>query len=148
MPRLVGSRPPAGRSRSPDLAADVRAILGVGTAISYAADWSEYFGHQPADGSGDVHFHLDPLWADAAWALGVWGAVAGSVLLLLRSRYAFHAFVASFVGLVVAMVYYFANPLPGISDSALAMIFTVVVVVVTLLLIWYARRMTAAGVLR
>ncbi len=23
----------------------------------------EYFGHQPADGSGDVHFHLDPLWA-------------------------------------------------------------------------------------
>ncbi len=47
------------------LAADVSSILGVGTAISYAADWSEYFGHQPADGSGDVFFHLDPLWADA-----------------------------------------------------------------------------------
>ncbi len=46
------------------LAADVRAILGAGAAISYAADWSEYFGHQPADGSGDVFFHLDPLWAD------------------------------------------------------------------------------------
>jgi hypothetical protein len=47
------------------LAADVRAILGAGTRISYAADWSEYFGHQPADGSQDVYFHLDPLWADA-----------------------------------------------------------------------------------
>jgi len=47
-----------------DLAADVRSILGTGTEISYAADWSEYFGHQPADGSGDVYFHLDPLWAD------------------------------------------------------------------------------------
>ncbi|WP_261193156.1 glycoside hydrolase TIM-barrel-like domain-containing protein [Pseudoruegeria sp. SHC-113] len=46
------------------LAADVRSILGPGTAISYAADWSEYFGHQPGDGSGDVFFHLDPLWAD------------------------------------------------------------------------------------
>jgi hypothetical protein len=46
------------------LAADVRSILSAGTKISYAADWSEYFGHQPADGSGDVHFHLDPLWAD------------------------------------------------------------------------------------
>jgi hypothetical protein len=46
------------------LAADVRAILGAAPALSYAADWSEYFGHQPADGSGDVHFHLDPLWAD------------------------------------------------------------------------------------
>ncbi|MBL3559438.1 glycoside hydrolase TIM-barrel-like domain-containing protein [Rhodovulum sulfidophilum] len=47
-----------------DLAADVRSILGPDTAISYAADWSEYFGHQPGDGSGDVFFHLDPLWSD------------------------------------------------------------------------------------
>ncbi|SNR45089.1 baseplate multidomain protein megatron [Puniceibacterium sediminis] len=48
-----------------DLLADVRSILGSGTKIGYAADWSEYFGHQPGDGSGDVFFHLDPLWADA-----------------------------------------------------------------------------------
>ncbi|MEM9343455.1 MAG: glycoside hydrolase/phage tail family protein [Pseudomonadota bacterium] len=47
------------------LAADVRSILGPETKISYAADWSEYFGYQPKDGSGDVFFHLDPLWADA-----------------------------------------------------------------------------------
>ncbi|MET3791756.1 baseplate multidomain protein megatron [Aquamicrobium terrae] len=47
------------------LAAAVRAILGPHTKIGYAADWSEYFGHQPSDGSGDVFFHLDPLWADA-----------------------------------------------------------------------------------
>ncbi|GHE05464.1 gene transfer agent (GTA) protein [Defluviimonas sp. 20V17] len=47
------------------LAADVRSILGTGTRIGYAGDWSEYFGHQPPDGSGDVLFHLDPLWADA-----------------------------------------------------------------------------------
>lgn len=48
------------------LAADVRTILGTATKIGYAADWSEYFGHQPGDGSGDVNFHLDPLWADSA----------------------------------------------------------------------------------
>ncbi|WP_425407707.1 baseplate multidomain protein megatron [Hyphococcus sp.] len=46
------------------LAAEVRAILGPATKISYAADWSEYFGHQPGDGSGDVFFHLDALWSD------------------------------------------------------------------------------------
>jgi len=46
------------------LAADVTGILGAGTAISYAADWSEYFGHHPQDGSGDVFYHLDPLWSD------------------------------------------------------------------------------------
>jgi len=33
-------------------------------SLGYAADWSEYFGHQPGDGSGDVFFHLDALWAD------------------------------------------------------------------------------------
>jgi len=47
------------------LAGQVRALLGSVTKLGYAADWSEYFGHQPADGSGDVHFHLDPLWSDA-----------------------------------------------------------------------------------
>ena len=47
------------------LAADVNAILGAGTKIGYAADWSEYFGHHPGDGTGDVFFHLDPLWSDA-----------------------------------------------------------------------------------
>ncbi len=44
------------------LAADVRAILGPSTKISYAADWTEYFGYQTGS---DVYFHLDPLWSDA-----------------------------------------------------------------------------------
>lgn len=48
------------------LAADVRGVVGAGTALTYAADWSEYFGYHPADGTGDVHFHLDPLWAHSA----------------------------------------------------------------------------------
>jgi hypothetical protein len=47
------------------LAAEVRAILPR-AKIGYAADWSEYFGHQPGDGTGDAVFHLDPLWADPA----------------------------------------------------------------------------------
>ena len=47
------------------LASACRSILGGSTKISYAADWSEYFGHQPQDGTGDLFFHLDPLWADA-----------------------------------------------------------------------------------
>jgi hypothetical protein len=47
-----------------DLAAEVRILLGPDVKISYAADWSEYFGYQPQDGTGDRFFHLDPLWAD------------------------------------------------------------------------------------
>ncbi len=44
------------------LAAEVRAILGPTVKLSYAADWSEYFGYHP--GGGEAFFHLDPLWAD------------------------------------------------------------------------------------
>ena len=49
-----------------DLAADVKSVLGSGTKLSYAADWSEYFGYHPQDGSGDVFFHLDRLWGHPA----------------------------------------------------------------------------------
>ena len=44
------------------LAADVREILGAEVRISYAADWSEYFGYQSPE--GDRYFHLDAFWAD------------------------------------------------------------------------------------
>ena len=63
------------------LAADVKSILGPTTKVTYAADWSEYFGHHPNDGTGDVFFHLDPLWAspaidaiavDVYWPLSDW----------------------------------------------------------------------------
>ena len=47
------------------LAADCASVLSPGTELGYAADWTEYFGHQPPGGSGDVFFHLDPLWADS-----------------------------------------------------------------------------------
>ncbi|MGH6763098.1 MAG: baseplate multidomain protein megatron [Phyllobacterium sp.] len=49
-----------------DLAGEVRSIVGGQCKLTYAADWSEYFGFHPQDGSGDVFFHLDPLWAHPA----------------------------------------------------------------------------------
>ena len=41
----------------------MKAILGPATKITYAADWSEYFGYHTED---NLYFHLDPLWADPA----------------------------------------------------------------------------------
>ncbi len=70
------------------LAAECRAIVGATVQLSYAADWSEYSGFRPDDGSGDVRFHLDPLWADPDidyvgidWypPMGDWRAEAGGV---------------------------------------------------------------------
>ncbi len=63
-----------------DLAAEVKAILPT-TKIIYAADWTEHPAYVPDDGSGDVYFHLDPLWTspnidavgiDCYWPLADW----------------------------------------------------------------------------
>ncbi len=75
------------------LAADVKAILP-NAQLSYAADWSEWFGHQPPDGSGDVFFHLDPLWSDANiaavafdnyWPLSDWRDTAPNIDEVVKS---------------------------------------------------------------
>jgi hypothetical protein len=41
----------------------VRSVVGPSVKLSYAADWSEYFGHHR---QGEVFFHLDPLWSHSA----------------------------------------------------------------------------------
>jgi hypothetical protein len=45
------------------LAADVKAILGSGTVVSYGADWTEYGAHVVDSSANEVRFPLDPLWA-------------------------------------------------------------------------------------
>ncbi|WP_428029266.1 baseplate multidomain protein megatron [Ancylobacter sp.] len=47
------------------LAGEVKAMLGDGTQIGYAADWTEYGAHV-RDGGTEVRFPLDPLWAAPA----------------------------------------------------------------------------------
>lgn len=54
-----GEFPAVARFRA--LAAECREVVGPDVKLSYAADWSEYFGFQR---DGEVRFHLDPLWAD------------------------------------------------------------------------------------
>ena len=52
-------------------------------------------------------FYSFPLWANVGWALGVWGSVLGSILLLMRSRHAVTAFLLSLVGLALSIIYQF-----------------------------------------
>jgi len=94
-----------------------------------------------------AHFRSYPLWADMAWGLGVWGSVAGSLLMLARSRYATHAFIASLAGLVLSTIYTLIDPMPGSDGSMVLIAFTVVIFAVLLGLVWYARKMTARRVL-
>jgi hypothetical protein len=48
------------------------------------------------------YFESFPLWAVAFWALGVFGGVIGSVLLLLKNRLAYRVLLASVIGAAVS----------------------------------------------
>lgn len=48
------------------LATEMRVKLGSACSITYGADWTEYFGYQAQDGTGDLFFNLDPLWSHPA----------------------------------------------------------------------------------
>ena len=94
-----------------------------------------------------AYYDAFPFWVDAGWALGVWGAVVGSLLLLARSRFALHAFLVSLVGLVITTAYTFAVPMPGQTNLIVPIVLTVIIYAVTLFLIWYTRRMLARRIL-
>lgn len=87
-----------------------------------------------------------PAWASGFWALGVWGAFAGSVLLLLRSKWAVPAMVVATVGLIGTTVYNYA--LIEVPAEMEAPALDIAIWVVTLSLLLYARRMAALGVLK
>ena len=48
------------------LAAEVKAIVGASTLLTYAADWTEYGAHVVDPSASEVRFPLDPLWASPA----------------------------------------------------------------------------------
>jgi hypothetical protein len=91
-----------------------------------------------------------PDWFQATWATGVWFSVLGSLLLLLRSRFAVPAFFVSLLGLLASSVYTYGIADPsGIEISGTgALIFSAAIFVVLILLWVYARAMRIRGVLR
>jgi hypothetical protein len=87
-----------------------------------------------------------PTWINAFWALGVWGAFAGSVLLLARSKWAVMAMSVALVGLIGTTIgNYLILDVPAAMQAPAL---DVAIWVVTVFLLFYARWMAQAGVLR
>jgi hypothetical protein len=95
-----------------------------------------------------AYFDHFPALMVAFWALGVWGALVGSVLLLARSRFAVTAFAVSLLGLAATSIYqWLIAPPPG-GRSAGEIAFTLALWAVAIALFVFARRMQTKGVLR
>lgn len=90
-----------------------------------------------------------PLYAQIGWGLGVWMGLAGSILLLVRHRWATPAFGLSLVGAVLGLGYQIvaAPPVPG-PESPVMKVMPYVIISVALGLFLYARAMQQKGVIR
>jgi hypothetical protein len=96
-----------------------------------------------------AYFDTFPLWVDISWALGVWGAVLGSIGLLMRKTWAVWAFGISLVGMLLTTIYTFllTDGLAIMGGSTGIILFNVAIWAVGILLFGYAAAMKNRGVL-
>lgn len=94
-----------------------------------------------------AHFAEFPAVMTAVWAVGVWGALLGTVLLLIRNKLAVPVFIASLVSFLISLVYaYLVAPLPD--ANAMFAVMQGIILAGCVFFVWYAMRMSKAGVLR
>jgi len=96
-----------------------------------------------------AYFYGFPAWADAAWALGVWGSVIGSTGLLLRQSWAQWVFAAALLGLAGTTLYTMVvtDGLDVMGGTG-PLLFTLFIWVLAIGLLVYSRAMAKQGVLR
>jgi hypothetical protein len=104
-----------------------------------------------ANMSADQLAYMDSLpgWLTGFWAIGVWGGLAGAILLLMRSRYAVLAMALSCIGAVIGLGYQMTMTNMPASMKAGAMgIIGWAIILITIFLLWYSWSMEKKGVLR
>lgn len=90
-----------------------------------------------------------PIWAAAGWGLGVWGGLAGSILLLMRNRLAVPAFGLSLLGAVLGLGYKITHPASiGAMHEGANAVMPYVIIAIAVALFLYARSQKSKGVLR
>ncbi|MGB5872027.1 MAG: hypothetical protein WBH04_17690 [Albidovulum sp.] len=97
-----------------------------------------------------TYFKDFPLWMDTSWAIAVWFAVLGSILLLSRKKFAPMAFAIAILATLVSALYSF-----GLAEVTMtevvgteAIWFTLLILVIAVAQWVYARAMRQAGYLR
>lgn len=114
--------------------------FGVFDFVSSMTGGEEYLRGMGMTDAQIAYFNAMPPWTYLFWVLGVFGAEAGSVLLLLRRRWALPAFVISLIGLLGSLVYSFLLS-DGREVMAAQMPIQLVILAVCLFLVAYTWAM-------
>ncbi len=95
-----------------------------------------------------AHYEEMPIWMIAVWTVGVWGAMLGSVLLLLRKKRAFPVFAVSLAAFLVSLIYTYVLTDGGEIMGGQMAIVSAVIAALLLFFTWYSWLMTKRSVLR
>ena len=95
-----------------------------------------------------AHYEAMPTWMMVVWAVGVWGALLASVLLLLRRKVAAPTFAVSLAAFLLSLFYSYVLTDGGeILGRAMA-ITSAVIATLLVFFMWYSWTMKKRGVLR
>ena len=111
----------------------------------------EYLSSMPGIDANQMLAYVDsfPMFAQIGWGLGVWGAVAGSILLLLRHRYAVVAFAVSLIGAVLSLGYQLVGPpAPAALSEGSRAVMPYIIIALAVAQLLYAQSIRSKGVLR
>jgi hypothetical protein len=116
--------------------------------VNSATRGAEYYRQMKMPEQAIALMQSYPSWMWIVWFVGVFGGLAGAILLLMRRRWAFEAWAASLAGAVISLIYcaFLSDMIGALGVGAIVM--PVVIVVICALLLWYAHAMRKRGVLR
>ena len=94
-----------------------------------------------------AHYQRMPGWMTVVWSVGVFGAFAASVVLLLRRTSAFPIFVLSLAAFLISLLYTYVLTNGGAAMGQQMAITSAVIAVLLVFFSWYSWLMAARGVL-
>jgi hypothetical protein len=95
-----------------------------------------------------AHYLEMPVWMKADWAIGVWSAMLGSVLILLRNKLAAPVFAVSLAAFLISLLYTWVLTDGGEIMGRQMAVTSVVITVLLVLFMGYSWLMTKRSVLR
>ena len=122
--------------------------IGAFDYVMSMAQGSSYMASAGMTPAQIAHYQEMPAWMIVVWTIGVWGAMLGAVLILLRNKRASLVFGVSLAAFLVSLFYTYVLTDGGEIMGGQMAITNVVITALLLFFMWYSWLMTKRSVLR
>ena len=122
--------------------------IGVFDFIMAMTQGTAYLASTGATVEQVAHYETMPAWVTIIWAIGVFGAFLGALLLLMRRRLALAFFTAGLAAYLLNLAYSHLLANDALAVDATTAVTSIVIAGQLAMLIFYTRMMTARQLLR